>query len=68
MWSLINADVLKSEKTETGWKMQDGVIVPIMDTAPESLLRIVGYKCEVCDDLDLKLMNSKEGTLNSCKI
>lgn len=48
--------------------MQDGVIVPIMDTAPESLLRIVGYKCEVCDDLDLKLMNSKEGTLNSCKI
>lgn len=48
--------------------MQDGVIVPIMDTAPESLLRIVGYKCEVGDDLDLKLMNSKEGTLNSCKI
>ena len=68
MWSLINADVLKSEKTETGWKMQGGVIVPIMDTVPESLLKIIEDKCEVCDDLDLKLMNSNEGTLNLCKI
>ena len=48
--------------------MQGGVIVPIMDTVPESLLKIIEDKCEVCDDLDLKLMNSNEGTLNSCKI
>ena len=30
LWSLINVNVLKLEETEWVWKMQDGIIMPIM--------------------------------------
>ena len=42
LWSLIDDDELKLEATDWGWKIQDGLITPIMsdkEVAPESLIK-----------------------------
>ena len=49
LWSLIDVGELKSEAIDWGWKIQDGVVAPIMtdkEIAPESLTKVIRCKCK----------------------
>ena len=51
LWSLTGEyGMVKIVSADWGWKMQDGILVPVMtdqDIAPDSLTNVIRCKCKV---------------------